>query len=81
MKCKDQFEDLAWALGRTDNLDKSLENLYIKLNMPLRIKDLGIPEDAINEIAYETYINAVNLAANPTPLNEKQVLKLIQEGY
>jgi len=81
VKCKDQFEDLAWALGRTDNLEKSLEKLYIKLNMPLRIKDLGIPEDAINEIAYETYINAVNLAANPTPLNEKQVLKLIQEGY
>jgi len=81
IRCKDQFEDLAWALSRTDNLEKSLENLYISLNMPLRIRDLGIPENAIDEIAYETYINAVNLAANPTPLNEKQVLKLIQEGY
>jgi len=81
VKCKDQFRDLAWALGRTDNLEKSLENLYSKLNMPLRIRDLDIPKKAINEIAYETYINAVNLAANPTPLNEKQVLKLIQEGY
>jgi len=81
VKCEDQFEDLAWALGRTDNLEKSLENLYSKLNMPLRIRDLGIPKNAVNEIAYETYINAVNLAANPTPLNEKQVLKLIQEGY
>jgi len=81
VKCKDQFRDLAWALGRTDDLEKSLENLYSKLNMPLRIRDLDIPKDAINEIAYETYINAVNLAANPTPLNEKQVLKLIQEGY
>jgi len=81
VKCKIQFEDLSWALNRNANLEKSLETLYHKLNMPLRIRDLGIPKDAISEIAYETYINAVNLAANPTPLNEKQVLKLIQEGY
>jgi len=80
-KCKDQFEDLAWALDRTRDLEKSLDNLYSKLNMPSRLKDIGIPKDGINEIAYETYINAVNMAANPTPLNEKQVLKLIQEGY
>jgi len=81
VKCKTQFEDLAWALGRTDNLEEALVNLYEKMNMPLRIRDLGIPNDALDEIAYETYINAVNLAANPTPLNENKVLKLIQEAY
>ncbi len=80
-KCKNQFEDLAWALDKTDNLEKSLNNFYSKLNMPLHIKDLGIPKDGLKEIAYETYINAINLAANPTPLNEKQVLKLIRDGY
>ena len=42
------------------------------LNMPVRIRDLGIPQDAINEIAYETYIKSGKSGGKSYTFNEKE---------
>jgi alcohol dehydrogenase class IV len=79
--CKEEFQDLAWALSRTDDLLTALKGLYAVLEMPNSFSEMGIKRNDLDEIAYETYINAVNLAANPKSLSEKQIYELIQSSY
>jgi alcohol dehydrogenase class IV len=79
--CKEQFEDLAWALGRTSDLESALVRLYGDLNIPVRIRDIGIPEENLPRIAFEASLNSVNLAANPVPLTERKILSLLREFY
>ncbi|GAI05635.1 unnamed protein product, partial [marine sediment metagenome] len=63
--CQKQFLDLAWALDGSDDLEATLVRLYKDLNIPVRFRDIGIPEKDLKKIAFETSMNAVNLAANP----------------
>ena len=79
--CQKQFLDLAWALDRSDDLEAALVRLYKDLNIPTRFRDIGIPEKGLKKIAFETSINAVNLAANPASVNEHQILELLKEFY
>ena len=79
--CKEQFEDLAWALDRTGDLEAALLKLYKDLNIPVRIRDIGIPEENLPRIAFEASLNTVNLSANPTPMTERRILSLMREFY
>lgn len=79
--CQKQFLDLARALNGLDDLEAALEGLFKDLNIAIRFRDVGIPEAGLKEIAFETSTNAVNLAANPLPLSEHQILKLLKEFY
>jgi len=55
--------------------------LYKDLNIPTRFRDIGIPEEGLKEIAFETSTNAVNLTANPLPVSKHQILELLKEFY
>lgn len=79
--CQKQFLDLGWALDRSDDLEAALLRLFRDLNVPVRFRDIGIAEKDLKRIAFETSTNAVNLAANPVPLSEYQVLQLLKEFY
>jgi alcohol dehydrogenase len=79
--CQKQFLDLAGALDGSDDLEAALKRLFEDLNIPTRLRDMGIPEGGLKEIAFETSTNAVNLAANPVPLSEHQILELLKEFY
>jgi len=79
--CQKQFLDLAWALDGSDDLEAALKRLFEDLNIPTRLRDMGVPEGGLREIAFETSTNAVNLAANPATLNEKRILELLKQFY
>ncbi len=79
--CQKQFLDLARALDGSDDLEAALNRLSKDLNMAVRFRDAGIPEEDLKNIAFETSTNAVNLAANPLPLSEHQILGLLKEFY
>jgi aldehyde:ferredoxin oxidoreductase len=79
--CREQFEDLAWVLDRSTDLEASLIKLYTELNIPLRIRDVGVREEDLDRIAFEASTNTVNLAANPQPMTEQSIGKLLREFY
>jgi aldehyde:ferredoxin oxidoreductase len=79
--CKEEFLDLAWTLGHSDDLEAALEKLYNDLNMPIRFSALGIPKADLGRIAFEATKDVVNLAGNPAPLSEQQILELLNEFY
>jgi alcohol dehydrogenase class IV len=79
--CREQFEDLAWALDRSNDLEQALLKLYTDLNIPVQIRDAGIPEGDLERIAFEASTNTVNLAANPKSVSEKKILELLREFY
>ena len=79
--CQKQFSDLAWALDGSGDLEAALVRLYKDLNLPVRFRDIGIPEKDLKKIAFETSTNAVNLAANPLPMSEHKIFELLKEFY
>ena len=79
--CPEQFEDLAWALDRSTDLEAALLKLYGDLNIPVRIRDVGVREEDLELIAFEASTNTVNLAANPQAVNEGKILELLKEFY
>ncbi len=79
--CKRQYEELAWALDRSNELETALLSLYRDLGMHTRIRDVGVKEEDMARIAFEVSINAVNLAANPQPVTEQNIHALLREFY
>ncbi len=79
--CKEEFEDLAWALDRSYDLEEALLKLYKDLNMPTRLRELEIPESDIPRIAFEVAKDVPNMVGNPIPLEEPDILKLLKEFY
>jgi len=79
--CQEQFSDLAWAMDKSDDLEAALLRLYKDLRMPTKLRDIGIPEEGLKKIAFETSTNTVNLAANPVPVSERHILELLREFY
>lgn len=79
--CKEQFRDLAWALDGSDNLETALVKLYKDLNVSTRLSELGIPEEDLGKIAFETSKDVVNLTSNPASVSERQILTLLKSIY
>ena len=77
--CKNEFLDLALALDRSEDLESALVRLYKDLNLPIRFRDLGITEEGLKTIAFEVSKDAANLAGNPVPVNDRQILKILKE--
>ena len=75
------FSDLAWALDQSQDLEAALVKLFTDLNMPLRLRDIGIPEEDLKKIAFETTKDVANLVSNPGTLSEHQILELLKEFY
>lgn len=73
--------DLAWALDGSGELEAALVKLYKDLNVPTRLREFGIPEKALEKIAFETSKDVANLAGNPTPVSEHRILELLKEFY
>jgi alcohol dehydrogenase class IV len=79
--CGEQFEDLAWALDRSRDLEAALHRLYEDLKVPARMRDIGVKEDELELIAFEASTNTVNLAANPQAVTEHRIYELLKEFY
>jgi alcohol dehydrogenase class IV len=79
--CLKQFSELAWALDGSDDIETPLVRLYEDVGVPTRLRDSGMPEGGLPEIAFETSKDAVNLARNPAPLSDRQILELLRTCY
>ena len=79
--CRKDFEDLAWTLNRSKNLEEGLRILYEEVGIPTRFRDLGVPEEDLPRIAFEASKDVVNIVGNPIPLEEKHFLSLLKEFY
>ena len=79
--CQEQFSDLALALDRSEDLEKALVKLYKGLNIPTRLRDFEIPEEDLKKIAFETSNDVVNLASNPSLVDESRILEVLRGCY
>ncbi len=79
--CKEQFIDMAQLLNRSNDLEGSLLEFYRKLDIPIRLKALGIPKDDLKKIAFYASRDAVNMATDPTSISEQKILELLLEIY
>jgi aldehyde:ferredoxin oxidoreductase len=79
--CRKDFEDLAWTLNHSKNLEEGLRKLYEEVGMPTRFRDLGIPEKDLPRIAFEASKDVVNTVGNPVHLEERQILALLKGFY
>ena len=79
--CTAAFQDLAWTLNRSQDLEQGLRKIYQEVGLPTRFSDLHVPEEDLPRIAFEASKDVVNLAGNPIPLEEHQLLALLKEFY
>ncbi len=79
--CQEQFSDLAWALDRSEDLEKALMKLYRDLKVPTKLRDFEIPKKDLGKIAFDTSRDAANLASNPSPVSQHRILELLKESY
>jgi alcohol dehydrogenase class IV len=79
--CAEAFPDLAWTLNRSQDLEEGLRKIYQEIGLPMRFRDLQVPEADLPRIAFEASKDVVNIAGNPIPLEEHQLLALLKEFY
>ena len=79
--CQEQFKDLARVLDGSEDLEAALAGLFRGLNVPARLRDLGIPQEDLEKIAFEATNDVANMTGNPIPLSMNQILKTIKEFY
>jgi len=78
--CTDSFAELSRILNRQENLELALQELFKDIGMPIRISELGIPESALEVVAFEASKDVPNLTSNPVPmLKYNQILELLKE--
>jgi len=79
--CKERFQDLARVLDGSEDLGAALAGLFRGLNVPARLRDLDIPQEDLEKIAFETTSDVANMTGNPIPLSMNQILKTLKEFY
>ena len=79
--CAEAFEEIAWQLNRSGDLEEGLRKLYGEVGLPTRFRELDVPEADLPRIAFEGSKDVVNIAGNPLPLGEREILKLLKEFY
>jgi alcohol dehydrogenase class IV len=52
--CKEQFIDMVQLLNRSNDLEQGLVEFYRKLDIPIGLKVLDIPQDDLKKIAFYT---------------------------
>ena len=79
--CREPFIDMAQLIDRSDDLEESLLNLYRNLDIPISLKSHGIGKDDLEEIAFYTSRDAVNMATDPTSPSRQRIRELLVEMY
>jgi alcohol dehydrogenase class IV len=79
--CREQFIDMAQLLNRSDDLERGLLQFYRELDIPISLKAHGIPKDDLKKIAFYASRDAVNMATDPTSVNQQKIFELLLEIY
>jgi alcohol dehydrogenase class IV len=72
---------MAFVLDGSTDLEAALTRLFTDLKVPMRLRDLGIPEKDLEEIAFDVTGDVPNMAGNPAVLTISQVVKILKEFY
>ena len=75
--CEEKYQDMAWALDRTTDLEAALLKLYKNIHMPTRLQDLGVPKSGFKKIAFAASREVANIVSNPAPMDEKKLFDLM----
>lgn len=83
--CGDAYDVLADAAfpdrHRASDIATLFENLAFKLNMPARLRDVGVPEDAIVTLATAAMAQNRLLVNNPRTLTEADAQDIYQSAW
>jgi hypothetical protein len=79
--CQEAFMDMAYLINRSGDLETSLRWLYGELGIDLRLKSHGITKGALQEIAFYTSRDAMNMATDPTSPSQTKILELLTQMY
>lgn len=79
--CKEAFIDMAQLINHKNDLEESLLQLYRDLDVVPSLKAQGIPKETLDEIAFYTSKDAVNMATDPTTPSRQELLKILEEMY
>jgi alcohol dehydrogenase class IV len=79
--CQEQFREMAFVLDGSTDLEAALTRLFTDLKVPMRLRDLDIPEKDLEEIAFDVTGDVPNMAGNPAVLTISQVVKILKEFY
>jgi len=79
----DVFPDLAdvAAADRASAFVRSLGELILRLQMPSRLRELGIPEDALPRMAFEAMKQQRLLVNNPRAVSEADAFAIYSEAW
>ena len=72
---------MAQLMNRSVDLEESLLTLYRKLDITISLSSHGILKEDLDEIAFYTSRDAVNMATDPTSPNRRKILELLGEMY
>jgi len=76
--CEERYKDLAWALGRTDDLEKALLDLFKDLKFSVKLEDHGVPREDFKRAAFLISREVANIASNPAVVNEGKIEQLLE---
>ncbi|MHB8910808.1 MAG: iron-containing alcohol dehydrogenase [Syntrophales bacterium] len=79
--CREPFTDMAHLIDRSDDLEESILTLYRKLDIPISLEAHGIRKEDLDEIAFYTSRDAVNMATDPASPSRQRILELLLEMY
>ena len=82
--CADRMADLAEALGGVrapEALLGGIRKLRTELGLPLTLREAGIPEDSIPEMARSVMGVTRLLGVNPAPIQSEDAVRIYREAY
>jgi aldehyde:ferredoxin oxidoreductase len=79
--CAEGFAELAWALDRSDDLEKALLKLYGEVGLSYHLKDLGLSQEDVKKLAFFISREVTLMVGNPVPLSDRRILELLEGIY
>lgn len=79
--CREPFEEIAYLINRSNDLEESLRKLYADLDIKISLKDYGIGKKDLRQIAFHASREAVNLATDPASPSQSRILELLNKMY
>ncbi len=79
--CKESFQDIAYLINRSSDLEEALRWLYRELGVEISLKTYGITQEDLKQVTFHASREAVNLATDPASPSQSKILELLTKMY
>ena len=89
--CKDRFLRFSYEvmdIKPTKNIDQDIEDgiqklkkYFKEIGMPVRLRDLGVKEDSLNELAYNTMFKGKRVLEDIITVDEPMALEILKDSF